>query len=108
MARSKELYMKKQSGFTLVELLVAMTITLVVVAATLGAFNDALRANEAVTLLADMDQNLRAGMNLVIRDLIHSGAQVLIHVGQRSEEHTSELQSLRHLVCRLLLEKIKK
>src|SRR5262245_18289900 len=25
--------------------------------------------------------------------------------GPRSEEHTSELQSLRHLVCRLLLEK---
>src|SRR5258705_8669616 len=30
------------------------------------------------------------------------GAQI------RSEEHTSELQSLRHLVCRLLLEKKKK
>src|SRR5437899_3580084 len=28
-------------------------------------------------------------------------------VGLRSEEHTSELQSLRHLVCRLLLEKKK-
>src|ERR1039458_9926018 len=28
-----------------------------------------------------------------------------INVMQRSEEHTSELQSLRHLVCRLLLEK---
>src|SRR5437899_7058640 len=28
--------------------------------------------------------------------------------GPRSEEHTSELQSLRHLVCRLLLEKKKK
>src|ERR1035438_10735623 len=27
--------------------------------------------------------------------------------GHRSEEHTSELQSLRHLVCRLLLEKNK-
>src|SRR5262245_63209647 len=27
--------------------------------------------------------------------------------GCRSEEHTSELQSLRHLVCRLLLEKKK-
>src|SRR5262245_64230543 len=26
---------------------------------------------------------------------------------ERSEEHTSELQSLRHLVCRLLLEKKK-
>src|SRR5205814_5511931 len=28
--------------------------------------------------------------------------------GARSEEHTSELQSLRHLVCRLLLEKKKR
>src|SRR5438045_6224031 len=27
---------------------------------------------------------------------------------RRSEEHTSELQSLRHLVCRLLLEKKKR
>src|SRR5436853_4543252 len=30
------------------------------------------------------------------------------HIRWRSEEHTSELQSLRHLVCRLLLEKKKK
>src|SRR5258705_9224428 len=32
----------------------------------------------------------------------------VVEQGQRSEEHTSELQSLRHLVCRLLLEKKKK
>src|ERR1039458_1019111 len=31
--------------------------------------------------------------------LLRSGQEI------RSEEHTSELQSLRHLVCRLLLEK---
>src|SRR5262245_62250210 len=31
-----------------------------------------------------------------------------VDVDDRSEEHTSELQSLRHLVCRLLLEKKKK
>src|SRR2546425_4220689 len=30
------------------------------------------------------------------------------HVVQRSEEHTSELQSLAYLVCRLLLEKKKR
>src|SRR3712207_7427384 len=30
------------------------------------------------------------------------------HVDQRSEEHTSELQSRQYLVCRLLLEKKKK
>src|SRR5258705_7272204 len=39
-------------------------------------------------------------------------AQLMTHhvfgdVHRRSEEHTSELQSLRHLVCRLLLEKKK-
>src|ERR1035441_1361375 len=33
----------------------------------------------------------------------HKGFPFIIAV--RSEEHTSELQSLRHLVCRLLLEK---
>src|SRR2546425_4849558 len=32
---------------------------------------------------------------------------VLIPVAHRSEEHTSELQSLAYLVCRLLLEKKK-
>src|ERR1035441_5637046 len=32
---------------------------------------------------------------------------VLVVCAARSEEHTSELQSLRHLVCRLLLEKTK-
>src|SRR2546425_4167769 len=30
------------------------------------------------------------------------------HLDERSEEHTSELQSLAYLVCRLLLEKKKK
>src|SRR3989441_8543754 len=31
-----------------------------------------------------------------------------VREGERSEEHTSELQSLAYLVCRLLLEKKKK
>src|SRR5262245_24386757 len=34
-----------------------------------------------------------------------SGERRFEEPGDRSEEHTSELQSLRHLVCRLLLEK---
>src|SRR2546422_6616283 len=36
------------------------------------------------------------------------GRQVLLADQQRSEEHTSELQSRLHLVCRLLLEKKKR
>src|SRR5258705_6139352 len=41
---------------------------------------------------------------------VGSGAHGLIFFfgARRSEEHTSELQSLRHLVCRLLLENKKK
>src|SRR5947208_4809140 len=40
----------------------------------------------------------------------HAGAEVRLggHDLPRSEEHTSELQSPDHLVCRLLLEKKKK
>src|SRR5690349_22105960 len=50
-------------------------------------------------------------------DVLHSGhvqplkardGGVLMRAVQRSEEHTSELQSRRDLVCRLLLEKKKK
>src|SRR5215212_11365234 len=45
--------------------------------------------------------------------VVRTGERQREHVGAatglrlRSEEHTSELQSLRHLVCRLLLEKKK-
>src|SRR2546425_4491825 len=39
----------------------------------------------------------------------YRGGKLLVeNRGQRSEEHTSELQSLAYLVCRLLLEKKKK
>src|SRR5258705_2923426 len=37
-------------------------------------------------------------------ELASQSAVVKDEVDPRSEEHTSELQSLRHLVCRLLLE----
>src|SRR5436853_3737851 len=37
--------------------------------------------------------------------LVAQEFRCLIASPSRSEEHTSELQSLRHLVCRLLLEK---
>src|SRR5262245_63536634 len=39
--------------------------------------------------------------------LDHAEVTIAVVEDQRSEEHTSELQSLRHLVCRLLLEKKK-
>lgn len=63
-------------GFTLVELLVATTITLVVLGVTMQAFSDALRANQAVVLLADTNENLRAGTNMMTRDLQQVGRSI--------------------------------
>src|SRR5437899_4930176 len=40
--------------------------------------------------------------------ILYSVFGIVTGIEIRSEEHTSELQSLRHLVCRLLLEKKKK
>src|SRR3712207_6858170 len=42
-----------------------------------------------------------------LRTRKHRLADTLINVFNRSEEHTSELQSRQYLVCRLLLEKKK-
>src|SRR3989441_2658921 len=43
----------------------------------------------------------------VVRDAVHRHAVERARDVGRSEEHTSELQSLAYLVCRLLLEKKK-
>src|SRR5262245_55177360 len=47
-------------------------------------------------------------LNFVADALVSWMVQGPLQETKRSEEHTSELQSLRHLVCRLLLEKKKK
>src|SRR5438874_10627831 len=55
----------------------------------------------------------RRGVGAELRRHLHRGRQFDGHPGaidrrrRRSEEHTSELQSRRDLVCRLLLEKKK-
>src|ERR1039458_10400449 len=49
--------------------------------------------------------NTAEGLVSIVAGIV-AGSVSLIGFG-RSEEHTSELQSLRHLVCRLLLEKKK-
>src|SRR5690349_23469376 len=57
-----------------------------------------------------VDERQRQGQRGTVGvDRLHDEVLALLHVGDhRSEEHTSELQSRRDLVCRLLLEKKKK
>src|SRR5205814_8252803 len=50
----------------------------------------------------------RAVLVAALEKVLHPIDPAKPDAGRRSEEHTSELQSLRHLVCRLLLEKKKK
>src|SRR5437899_8134906 len=54
------------------------------------------------SLLSFVTSYLPVGVTQVYEGATKCGSNVV-----RSEEHTSELQSLRHLVCRLLLEKKK-
>ena len=68
--------MKRQTGFTLIEFMVAMGITLVALAATMIAFKDATNTNQSVTLKSDLSDNLRAGVNLLEQDLIQAGTGI--------------------------------
>jgi len=65
--------MKREAGFSLIELLVAMAVTLIIVAATLGLFETALRTNQSSQQLSNMNGNLRSAMNLITRDLLQAG-----------------------------------
>src|SRR5256885_13769254 len=66
------------------------------------SLHDALPISRPGTgVVADEQRGVKA-----VFDPLHHGARLGI-AGERSEEHTSELQSPCNLVCRLLLEKKK-
>lgn len=66
----------RENGFTLVEFIVAMGITLVILGTTVAVFRDAMKSNTNVSMRADMTDNLRAGMNLIQQDLIQTGTGI--------------------------------
>ena len=68
--------MKKKSGFTLVEVIIAMAVTMIAMAAAVLLFRDSTKANNSVTQTSDMSDNLRAGLNLVVQDLIQTGTGI--------------------------------
>src|SRR5687768_18235739 len=85
---------------------------------TLFPYTTLFRSVDAVARIiksqSDIYEGMIVGMVVVaavtfsqLRQIRQSGRQLFPGV-MRSEEHTSELQSRLHLVCRLLLEKKKK
>jgi type II secretory pathway pseudopilin PulG len=62
-------HLSNEAGFTIVELMISTVITLGVLSVALTSFQSAVTLNQTGTQIADSTQNLRAGTNLMIRDL---------------------------------------
>src|SRR5690349_23538166 len=74
---------------------------------TLFPYTTLFRSGVATQVLGDRQRRMAGDLG----DDVAHGGEFAVPDGQvagRSEEHTSELQSRRDLVCRLLLEKKKK
>jgi prepilin-type N-terminal cleavage/methylation domain-containing protein len=65
--------MKRQRGFTLIELMVSMSIVVSVVAIATDALMQAEHVTNMVAYEANTQENLRAGMHFMVRDLMQAG-----------------------------------
>ncbi len=63
----------REQGFSLTELLIAATISIVLLGVTMGSLNDSFGLNEKATQIADLEQNMRAGMNFLVQDFVNAG-----------------------------------
>ena len=64
----------KNRGFTIIELVVAMAIGLIIMAAATQLFSSAMNATRYVSQRAEMEQNVRAALNIIAKDASMSGS----------------------------------
>jgi type II secretory pathway pseudopilin PulG len=62
------------AGYSLVEMLIAVLVLTTVMGAAMTALTDAVRANEAVVHATALNNTLRSGMDLIVRDLLQTGS----------------------------------
>ena len=65
--------MKNTAGFTLVEVLIAMAITMVIMAGAYTVFNSQQRTTTVQTNVSDAQQSLRTAMDFISRDIRMAG-----------------------------------
>src|ERR1700680_4394377 len=65
---------KSQSGFTLMELMVSMAVGLTVLGGLPGLFKTGMTSVMVVAQRAETQQNMRAAIDLVVKDLSMAGA----------------------------------
>ena len=68
--------MRKQLGFTLIEALVGLAVTMTVLGGAVLLFRDLTNANGKVSQISDMSDNMRAGLNLMVQDLKLTGTGI--------------------------------
>lgn len=66
-----------QLGFTLIELMIASLLGLIVIATVTGVFISTYQANSQNLKVVRMDQEMRAAMTLMVRDIRRSGTREL-------------------------------
>src|SRR2546425_6862527 len=109
--------------------MIAILVFLFVLGTQLGGDDFQVRFRQRLSRTTQHGEKNTAGLKNFQRNIVHDKRQIIrlaelqflavlghpaVHLrqerrdGLRSEEHTSELQSLAYLVCRLLLEKKKK
>ena len=71
----------KQSGFSLIELMVAMVVGILALAAIYGAFQSQQRAQATQQMVVDMQQNARAALAFMTREIRMAGYQPTSHDG---------------------------
>jgi type IV pilus assembly protein PilW len=70
---TRKLRIKNSDGLTLIELMVALVISSMVIAAIFMAFNSQHKSYVVQERVAAMQQNLRAGMDMMVRDIRMAG-----------------------------------
>jgi prepilin-type N-terminal cleavage/methylation domain-containing protein len=64
---------KNQAGFTLIEMMLTMGLTLIIMGSTMAAMSNAIRASEVASLTTNMNQGLRTAMDIMVRDMLQVG-----------------------------------
>jgi hypothetical protein len=64
----------RQAGYSLAEMMVAMGMMTVVMGATAAALNSASRMRDSAALMTGVNNSLRTGMDLMIRDMLQIGS----------------------------------
>ena len=62
------------AGYSLVELLISMGIFTVIMGATMAGLSDVIKGNDTILQMANMNNSVRAGMDLMVRDFLQIGS----------------------------------